>query len=144
MSNNYANSSSNSTKAMDSTIRPSESAALSSVDLSAMAMVVCPGCQTTNTRSRKSCGACGKPLREPCVECDAETMLGEAFCGDCGVDLQQASDNKARMGKADLLQARRLIDQALFAEAQTLLAPWIARQQLALVDIARQASELVA
>ena len=120
----------------------SESAALSSIDLSSVAMVVCPACQAANPRLRKFCGACGQALREPCVECDAETLLGEAFCGECGVDLQKACQDRAGLAEADLLQAQRLCDEAMFSEAQQLLAPWIARKQLALADVARRAAEL--
>ncbi len=53
--------------------------------------IICPSCGAENTKGKKFCKKCGKPLPMEeekqegiCPECGAELEEGALFCGECG------------------------------------------------------------
>jgi hypothetical protein len=51
--------------------------------------LACPSCEAPNSRDRKFCGNCGKPLssKRVCPGCGKDAEPGVKFCGSCGASL---------------------------------------------------------
>ena len=53
--------------------------------------IVCPRCESPNSKSVNKCVACSYPFRVGCPACSAKNVIGARFCGSCGEGLGVAT-----------------------------------------------------
>ncbi len=81
----------------------------------------CAGCRRAAPFEATFCPGCGARLRFPCPRCEAACRQGDAWCGGCGVELEQGlvADRLAALARAAEDERRRREEAPLRVYAST-------------------------
>ena len=60
--------------------------------------VICPNCQSVNSKDTKFCGNCGSPLTATCPNCGAEVAPDTKFCNQCGSPMTEPDNTCPNCG----------------------------------------------